>query len=93
MRPYEYGFDDEFEIEVNGNSYNVYVSGTKVRNEFSNGFYHTYDTEIEKVYIVDYLDQSVTPSHEDYEEIMEEIYAMDFNEFEEECFDVFDEEF
>jgi hypothetical protein len=94
MRPYEYSFDNEFQVEVNGSTYNVFVSGMKVKNEFSSSLYPTYDTEIEKVMVTDYLDDAVTPSHEDYEDIMEEIYAMDFEEeYEEECFGLYDEEF
>lgn len=80
MRPYEYAFDKEFQLEVNGHIYNVWVSGMMVKDEFSSAWAPSWNAEIEKVVVSDYLDAPVTPGHEDYDDIMEEINAMDFEE-------------
>lgn len=85
--PPMYSFQNEIELVYNNSVYFVRVEGVRCRDEYDPMIYCT---ELEKVKIFDELDNPVEWDHPDYDDLMEEIYAYNFDkdsDYEEEGLD------
>jgi len=93
MSKYEFSFEESFQLVVNGSLYDIYLTGTHVKHEAWGGGHYIggngYDTEFNIVDICDFLGDKVTEKHEDYKDIVNDIYNMDFEPeyFEEERYE------
>lgn len=89
MRPYEYYFEDEFAVDVNHKTYQVYVSGMKVRSDVYGA---GYDTEIKTIKVYDFLGDLIDDTHEDYDAVIEDVYDNDFENVYE-CEGLYDDDY